>query len=136
MWCIFISRGLARAYSGCEFLYSPNNLAWILQTKVRAYSKNNIHSLGKVFSLHSERLSDYSFDAISLHRAAKLTVNAYPQPTFKRRICHTDQAKTFCMQPFSPAVDLIVLPSLPNQAGFGKPLADQHSLHPRNIHPA
>lgn len=87
--------------------------------------KDNIRSRRILFLPDSKRLPDNSFEAISLHRAANLAMNADPQPARACCILPADQGKAFTMQTFSAAVDVFELPPLAQQRTFGKTFTGQ-----------
>jgi len=100
--------------------YSRPDIAWMCTGKVGTNGKNNIRSGRILFLPKSERLPDDPFEAISLHCAMDLPMDAYSQPAGLCCIRQADQGKTSAVQTSATAINLVKLPSFTQQGAFQK----------------
>jgi len=65
--------------------------------------------------MQTKRLSDYPFNAISLHGSFNLPVHADPNSAMVKLVVVKNQSKSFSVQPLTLFVDLLKLPAFTQQ---------------------
>lgn len=111
--------------AGNEGTYRHVDVPGVQKPEVGANGQNDIRSRRILFWPESEGLPDDSFEAISLHCATNLSVNADPQPVPACGIVPADEGEAFTVQTSSAAVDGIELPPLAQQSILGQTLTCQ-----------
>jgi hypothetical protein len=86
--------------------------------KIGADGKNDIGSRRVMVSPEPKRLANNPLEAVSLHRAANLPVDADPEPARTRGIRPADQGKSLTMQTPALAVHVLKLPAFSQQGAF------------------
>jgi hypothetical protein len=93
--------------------------------EIRTNGEDDIGSCRIVVLPKSERFSDNSFEAISLHCTMNLSMHTDSQPAGIRRIRLADQGKTFTMHSPPLAVNFLKLPTFADQGAFQKSVPGQ-----------
>ncbi|EKD37064.1 MAG: hypothetical protein ACD_75C01273G0003 [uncultured bacterium] len=114
-----------RATAATERCYCHADVPGIETGEAGTNGQDNIRSRRILFWPKSERLPDNSFEAVSLHCATNLSMNAYPQPAPTCGIFPADKGKALTVQTSSPVVDMLELPSFAKESTFGQTFTGQ-----------
>lgn len=116
---------VGRATAGSKRCYCHADIPGIEAGEAGTNGQDDIRSRRILFWPKSERLPDNSFEAVSLHCATNLAMNAYPQPASACGIFPADKGKAFTMQTSSAAVDMFELPPFAKENTFGQTFTGQ-----------